>query len=149
MKALRQSAILEMVAREPITSQEALRRRLRLRGFDATQATLSRDIKELGLVKRAADGAYQRVDPVPPRANAEQALRRAVSGYMRYIEAVGALTVLKTDRGEAQLLAEAMDRAELPEVVGTLAGDDTVFVVSRTHQAARALGKRLREYAKR
>src|SRR5262245_37560717 len=60
VKSQRQGAIVEVVEREPIYNQELLRRRLRARGFDVTQATLSRDIKELGLVKRAADGSYQR-----------------------------------------------------------------------------------------
>src|SRR4029077_12951552 len=61
MKARRQAVLLELIDREPLHSQERLRRRLRQRGFDATQATISRDIKELGLVKRAGDGAYQRM----------------------------------------------------------------------------------------
>ena len=69
MKARRQAVIVELVDREPLHSQEELRRRLHQRGFDATQATISRDIKELGLVKRAGDGAYQRpgVDAGEPR----------------------------------------------------------------------------------
>jgi len=79
MKSRRQAVILEIVDREPLHSQEQLRRRLHQKGFDATQATISRDIKELGLVKRAGDGAYQRpgVDTTNPET-AMAALERAV-----------------------------------------------------------------------
>ena len=102
MKPFRQAAIVELVTGEAIHSQELLRKRLKLRGFDATQATLSRDIKELGLVKRAADGAYQRADVVQmqtmgPRADAQ----RAVADYLKRVERVEQLIVLKTDPGEA------------------------------------------------
>ena len=150
MKGFRQSAILETVAREPITSQEGLRRRLLARGFDATQATISRDIKELGLFKRASDGAYQRVDGEPARRPDPQgALRRAVIEYLRHIDAVQQLAVLKTDPGQAQLLALAIDRADLPEVVGTIAGDDTVLAISRDARRARSLVKRFEQWARR
>jgi transcriptional regulator of arginine metabolism len=149
MKAFRQSAILEVVGREAIKSQEGLRRRLMTRGFDATQATISRDIKELGLVKRASDGAYQRATQEPLRtADPEHALRRAVIEYLRQIEAVQQLAVLKTDPGQAQLLALAIDRAALPEVVGTIAGDDTVLAIIKDPRRARLLVRRLEEWAR-
>lgn len=146
MKRLRQSAILELVTREPIASQEALRRRLRARGFDATQATISRDIKELGLVKRASDGAYQAPGAEAP-APAPLAARRAVAEYLRRIDRVEQLVVLKTDPGEAQPLALAIDHAALPEVVGTIAGDDTILVITRDARRAQALIRRFETWA--
>lgn len=149
MKAYRQSIILDLVDREAITSQEQLRRRLHARGVDVTQATLSRDIKELGLVKRAADGAYRRPGPeVPPRSVADAQLRHAVAEYLRKVSRVQQLLVLKTDPGQANPLAIAIDRALLPEVVGTIAGDDTILVVAPDGRRARALARRLEEWAR-
>ena len=133
MKARRKAVVVELVEREAITSQEQLRERLRERGIEATQATLSRDIRDLGLVKRAADGAYRRPggrEPWP--ADGEGALRRAVDEYLRTLEAVEQMVVLKTDPGQAQPLAVAIDRARLAEIAGTIAGDDTILVICRT-----------------
>jgi transcriptional regulator of arginine metabolism len=149
MKSYRQSAILEIVDREAITSQEQLRERLRGRGIDATQATLSRDIRDLGLIKRAADGAYRRggtemaaaVDP-------EEECRVAVDDYLRRYDVVDQLIVLKTDAGQAQPLAVAIDRAGLAEVVGTIAGDDTILVICRSAPDAAGLSKRLDQWFK-
>lgn len=149
MKAFRQAAILDVIAHEAIRSQEALRRRLRRRGFEATQATLSRDIKELGLVKRAADGAYQRPEADAPRPGGnEGALRRAVAEYLRRIEAVQNLIVLRTDAGEAQALALAIDRSDLPEIAGTIAGDDTILVIARDATRAARVARRFEGWAR-
>lgn len=147
MKTRRQAIILELIDREGLHSQELLRRRLHQRGFEATQATISRDIKDLGLVKRSGDGAYQR--PGPDETNPETALtalERAAGEFVRNIERVQQLVVVRTGRGQAQALAEALDRARLPEAVGTIAGDDTILVIARGARAAAALIKRLREY---
>ena len=147
MKSWRQSQILDVVDRDPVASQEDLRRQLRLRGIDATQATISRDLKELGLVKRAGDGAYVR--PGRERSHAdEDQLRRAVTSLMRGLERVDALVVVRTDRGQAQGLAEWIDRAQLPEVAGTIGGDDTILLVCRGAAAAEAIERRLNEIAK-
>jgi transcriptional regulator of arginine metabolism len=151
MKRFRQSAILDLIDREPISSQELLRRRLRARGLEATQATLSRDIKELGLVKRAADGAYQRPGP-PPEADADadtSRVARAVADYLLRFDRVQQLVVLKTDPGEAQPLAWAIDHSALPEVVGTIGGDDTILVIARDPARARALVKRFERWIRR
>jgi transcriptional regulator of arginine metabolism len=144
MKSARQTAILEIIDREAITSQEQLRERLRLRGIEATQATLSRDIRDLGLIKRAADGAYRRAGPdaVPP-TDPERECRAAVDDYLRRFDVVDQLVVLKTDAGQAQPLAVALDRAGLAEIVGTIAGDDTILVICRSAPDAAGLSKRL------
>src|SRR5688572_15901998 len=124
MKLHRQSLIRELVDRESITSQEQLRARLKERGVDATQATLSRDIRELGLVKRATDGAYRSPGNVAngDPADAEAALVRVTAEYLRAQEPVGNLLVLRTDPGQAQTLAIAIDSAAVKEIVGTIGG---------------------------
>lgn len=150
MKTRRQTAILELVDREAVHNQEELRRRLRQRGFDATQATISRDIAELGLVKQAGDGAYQRVaaDATNP-ATARTALERAAAEYLTGVERVQQLVVLKTGIGQAQPLAIAIDNTRLPEAVGTIAGDDTILVIARDARRAAALVKRFEQYAEK
>jgi transcriptional regulator of arginine metabolism len=148
MKARRQDAILELVDRAPLHSQEELRRHLRRQGFRATQATISRDIKELGLVKRAGDGAYQR--PALERrdpAAALGALERAAGEFLRAVDRARQLVVLRTGVGQAQPLALAIDRVRLPEVIGTIAGDDTILVITRDTRRAASLVRRLGRYA--
>jgi transcriptional regulator of arginine metabolism len=148
MKARRQDIILELVDTTPLHSQEELRRRLRRHGFRTTQATISRDIKELGLVKRAGDGAYQRagLDRADPQA-ALGALERAASDFLRGVDRARQLVVLRTGVGQAQPLALAIDRVRLPEVIGTIAGDDTILVIARDQRRAAALARRLGRYA--
>ena len=149
MKTYRQSAILDLVSRQVVRSQEALRRQLAAQGIKATQATISRDIKELGLVKRAADGAYRSAQvETPSPVDTRDRVRRAVVEYLRRVDRVHQLLVLKTAPGQAQPLAFALDQAAWPEVVGTLAGDDTVLVVTRTERSARTLERRLEQWAK-
>ena len=148
MKSRRQGAILELIESEPLHSQEQLRRRLLKAGFEATQATISRDIKELGLVKRAGDGAYQRLgaDAISPET-ALAALERASAECLRRIDRVQQLVVVRTGAGQAQPLALAIDRARLAETVGTIAGDDTILVITKDARRAASFTKRLAEYA--
>jgi transcriptional regulator of arginine metabolism len=148
MKARRQAAVLALVGSEEIRSQEQLRSRLRSRGYDVTQATLSRDIRDLGLVKRSSDGAYQQqgAEPqVPPAAGA--ALQKAMAEYASGVDCVQQLVVVRTGAGLAQPLALAIDRAKLEDVVGTLAGDDTILVISRDARHAKALARQLEEWS--
>jgi transcriptional regulator of arginine metabolism len=150
MKSYRQAAILEIVDHDAIHTQEALRRKLRGRGFDATQATLSRDIKELGLVKRAGDGAYQRAGTGQPDrpGTGEAGLRRAAAEYLRRVDQVQQFLVIRTDPAQAQPLAVSIDRAQPAEVVGTIAGDDTILVIARDSRRAAAFAKRLEHWAR-
>ena len=144
MKTYRQSLILELVDRQAVSSQEGLKQLLLERGVRATQATLSRDIRDLRLVKRVPDGAYRRPETVAaPVAADEESVAQAVSDYLRRHEVVAQMLVLKTDTGQAQPLAVALDRGQLPEVVGTIAGDDTILVICRTPDAAQAIDRRL------
>ena len=118
--------LLELIEQEALPSQEVLRRRLRQRGFEATQATISRDIKDLGLVKRSGDGAYQRpgADLLSPET-ALTALERAAAAFLRNVERVQQLVVVRTGRGQAQALAEALDGALCRSWSARLPGDDT------------------------
>jgi len=147
MKSWRQSQILDVIDHDAVASQEDLRQRLRQRGIDATQATISRDLKELRLVKRAGDGAYVRPGAEQTQAGTDQ-VRRAVTTLMRGLERVDALLVIRTDRGQAQGLAEWIDRARLSEVAGTIGGDDTILLVCRGTAAAEALERRFSDMAR-
>jgi len=142
MKSWRQSQILEVVDQEAVTSQEELRIRLSTRGIAATQATISRDLKELGLVKRAGDGAYVRPGVARSSPATEEQLRRAVATLVRSLERVGNLLVIRTDPGQAQGVAILVDRAQVHEVAGTIAGDDTILIIGRGEDASRALEAR-------
>jgi len=145
MKPYRQSIIRELIERESITSQEQLRSRLRERGIDATQATLSRDIRELQLVKRTADGAYRSAGTMAAAdaAQTETVLADAVADLLRHQEVVGGLMiVLRTDPGQAQGLAIAIDRARVADVAGTIAGDDTILVICRSTEGAERVAQR-------
>ena len=144
MKVRRQALILDLLGKAPIRSQEQLRQGLKALGVVATQATLSRDIKELGLMKRASDGAYQRpTSPGPPGDSATAGLTRAVTEFVTGVDRVQNLIVLRTGPGQAHAAAIAIDRAQLEAVVGTIAGDDTILVIARDGTVARDLEVRL------
>jgi transcriptional regulator of arginine metabolism len=146
MKSYRQSLVLELIEREPITSQEQLRERLHGRGIKVTQATLSRDIRDLGLMKAAADGAYRRPtsgDAAAPGPDSLAVLRRSVAGSLRKFDVVQQLVVLRTESAQAHPLAEAIDRAHLSEVVGTIGGENTILVICRGEAEARTFTRQL------
>jgi len=152
MKSFRQAQVLELIDQEPIYSQEQLRERLSQRGIDVTQATLSRDIRDLGLVKAAADGAYRRPvvgdNAAPSALDAAAILRRAVEGSLKRFDVVQQLVVLRTEYAQAHPLAEAIDRARLPEVAGTIGGENTVLVICRGDREAQAFTRQLEEWVK-
>jgi transcriptional regulator of arginine metabolism len=131
MKQLRQRAIRDLVEQRPIRTQQELAAALRERGFRTTQATISRDVAELGLVKAGRSGmqAYA----IPPRlreadTSGEDRIRTLLRDMPVEMRDAGTMLVLKTLPGSAHPLAAALDRARWPEVVGSIAGDDTVFV---------------------
>ncbi|MDR1989075.1 MAG: ArgR family transcriptional regulator [Acidobacteriaceae bacterium] len=148
MKSRRQHIILDLIEAEPLTSQEQLRQRLLDAGFEATQATISRDIKALGLVKRSGDGAYQRSGAdVQAPATVLTALEHAASEFLRRIDRVEQMVVVRTGAGQAQPLAAAIDRARLPEAIGTIAGDDTILIITKDGRRAASFARRLGAYA--
>ena len=147
VKAQRQQAILDAVGRAPIRSQEQLRRQLKVHGFSVTQATLSRDVRELGLMKGGSDGAYQPAPAATAPGTATQ-LDRAAGEYLMRVDRVEQMVLLRTGPGQAPVLGVAIDRARLPEVVGTLAGDDTILVIAADARRAMALVKRLQHHVR-
>src|SRR5262245_41900538 len=126
MKAQRRAAILNLVRRHRVHSQEQLRGLLKGQGIDVTQATLSRDIHELRLSKMAdpQDGSFYTVppsaDPLPPPS-----LEQLLPALVVSVDGVGPMLVVKTPAGSAEALGSALDRQQWPEVIGCLAGDDT------------------------
>lgn len=137
MKAQRHAAILSLVHRHRVTSQEHLRALLQDEGMAVTQATLSRDMRELGLVKVAdPDGGAHYAPPAQADVVGPQ-LGPLVSTLLLSMEGVGPLLVIRTPAGSANALGSALDRQSWREVVGTIAGDDTLLVITRS-QAARA-----------
>ncbi|MCW2499267.1 MAG: arginine repressor [Frankiales bacterium] len=150
-KAARQARIVELLAGQPVASQTELGRLLAAQGVQVTQATVSRDLEELGAVKvRTATGTAYAVPPEgQPRAGTPEAVDARLARLLEELcvsaEPTGSVVVLRTPPGGAHLLGAALDRAGLPEVAGTVAGDDTVLLVTRTpaSPAAGALATRL------
>lgn len=136
MKDRRQRAILTLVATRPIHSQDELVTLLEKQGFAATQATVSRDIKELGLVKvpikgaEDEDGLFKYVVPSATVSYVSR-LHRAVAELVLTVEGSVNLIVLKAPPGSAMMVASALDEAGWPEVLGTVGGDDTILVIVR------------------
>ncbi len=145
----RRRAIVELLARGPVASQEELGERLGTKGFDATQATLSRDLRSLGVVK--GPSGYQLPTPAQGGGGAppEVRLAAAVATWVTSIRVAGHLLVLRTPPGGASALGLALDQAGLAEVVGTVAGDDTVIVVAPTPAGARRLERQLDRLAQK
>ncbi|MFZ0636847.1 MAG: hypothetical protein WA755_13215 [Candidatus Acidiferrales bacterium] len=142
-KRFRQGQILKLLARTPVASQDGLRRQLVRQGLRVTQATLSRDIRELKLVKtlegyRPLAAAADETPALPP-------LARAVGEFLLDIRPAQNMLVLKTPPGGAQPLAAAVDAEKWNEVAGTLAGDDTVLIITPSKPSCLALVKRLKE----
>lgn len=128
-KQHRQRALLRLVAERPLATQRDLARALRGAGFSATQATISRDIVDLGLVKVARNGTHAYSLPPEGRAGAgTDRLRRFCEDYPVEAAPAGDVVVLRSAPGTASALAAAIDAAALEGIVGTIAGDDTVFV---------------------
>jgi transcriptional regulator of arginine metabolism len=140
-KPLRQRAILELLERGPVPSQEDLQRILNRRGFDVGQATLSRDIRDLGLVKSSEGYAVAQGDSwseaaLPP-------VSRLVREFVLSTRMAQNLLVIKTSVGSAQPVAAALDGEDWVEAVGTIAGDDTILMVCADRKAAKRLESRI------
>ena len=142
-KLARQNRILDLVQEEPLASQDELRVRLSRLGFKVTQATLSRDIHELGLVK-TPEGYMAPPGESVPDAGAPR-INRLLREFAIQIRGAQNLLVLKTTVGSAQPVAAGLDAEEWPEIVGTVAGDDTILVICPDRKAARKLIARVRE----
>jgi len=146
MKRLRQQQIRDIVEQRPIRTQHELAAALREHGFRATQATISRDVSEMGLVKLDQDGvqAYAR----PTRAaeteiSGEDRLRTLMRDLPIDVREAGLLLVVRTIPGSAHAIAAALDRARWPEVAGSIAGDDTVFIAFADRPSLELVRRRL------
>ena len=132
MKFDRQGAILRLVQARPLSTQEELAAALREAGYDAVQTTVSRDIAQLGLVKvRAEDGTLAYALPGAADLTRLSELTSALRRWVIALTPSGGLLVVQTPPGHANALARAIDAAHLPDIAGTLAGDDTIFVAPR------------------
>ncbi len=131
-KQRRQEALAALVRARPLASQAEIRRALAKQGFRTTQATVSRDIRELGYVKAASGPHSSRYGPLPAAgsdAPDEERLRVAFRTFVTGIRGTGQLVLIKTTPGNAAGVAGLVDRLARPEIVGTVAGDDTILVV--------------------
>jgi transcriptional regulator of arginine metabolism len=140
-KAFRQGQILKLIRNKRILTQEDLARELKLsQGIDTTQVTLSRDIRDLGLLK-TPDG-YRQVEAATPAPDVES----TASELLLDVRIAQNLIVLRTSPGNANALAVALDQADWPEIVGTIAGDDTILIVTPDNAAADRLRRKLLGY---
>jgi len=142
-KLSRQVVIRELINRQEVGSQDALRRLLFRRGHRVTQATLSRDIHELGLVK--TDDGYK----LPQGEDSEPSLpsiERLIETFVYDVRTALNQVVIKTSAGSAQPVSAAIDAEEWEEVVGTIGGDDTILAITPSAKTAAQLAQRLRKY---
>ena len=150
MKSMRHNLILEIIESKDIETQEELAEELKRRSIKVTQATVSRDIKELRLVKALADGGKYKYATVE-RAEKGMSDRfiRILSESVMSIEAAGNLMVIKTISASASAASEAIDSMKWPEVLGTIAGDNTILVIARSEAVIESLRQRFEALIKK
>ena len=145
-KGQRHIKIREIIANNEIETQDELVDELKSAGFNVTQATVSRDIKELHLVKvPLLDGRYKYSLPADQRFNPLQKLRRNLMEAFVSIEAAGHLLVMKTLPGNAMSIAVLIDHLDWEEILGTVSGDDTCLIICRTPEKAESISERFLE----
>lgn len=146
MKKLRQSAMLDIIRKADVDTQEELAQMLREHGFKVTQATVSRDIRELKLSKVSVPGGKQKyVFMTEESPQMEDRYIRVLRDGFVGMETAQNLLVMRTASGMAMAVAAALDSLNLSEVVGCIAGDDTIFVAARSQEEACGLSEKLRE----
>ena len=147
----RQGVILRLIQERPLATQEELAEALRDRGFRATQATVSRDVAEMGLVKYAQGGG-ERAYALPtrtgqPETSADERLASVMRDLPVSIRRAGQLLIVRATPGSAHPIAAALDRTRWPEIIGSIAGDDTVFIACSDRGAVDRVQKRLNRLA--
>jgi transcriptional regulator of arginine metabolism len=145
MKKIRQKTILDLVRTQQIASQEELLEGLRRRNIEVSQSTLSRDIQELRLAK--SGGVYTVMDQESPRST-EDAIRRILREFLSDVVVAQNIVILKTGAGHASTVSQAVDDTGWPEIAGSLAGENTVFIATGSVRESRDLEKRILEYLK-
>lgn len=146
-KRERQQAIVRLIGSSQISSQEDLKRLLAAEGLTVTQATLSRDLRDLGVVRAPGDNGARYLLPEMVSDEAKPSLEMLLPQLFSRIDGVSELIVLHTLPSGAQPIAEAVDAQGWPEVMGTLAGENTILIVCRSSEARLALTERLLELA--
>jgi len=142
-KKARQAKIVDLVREASVASQQELARRLMHHGLRAAQSTLSRDIREIGLVK--IRGNYQ-LPGHDSRVPEERLLRRTLRELLVRVASSGNIVMVKTPPGNGHSLGVVLDSAQWPEVLGTVAGDDTVFILLKSARSGARVMKRIEEY---
>lgn len=146
MKPRRHSKILEIIHDKDIETQEELAEELKMAGFDVTQATVSRDIKILKLIKmQSSSGSYRYIASSTEQRDINDKLSSILSNAVVSVENVDKFVVVKTLSGSANAAAEAIDTLIPTEIAGTIAGDDTIFILVRTIEKAEDLVSKLRK----
>lgn len=147
MKASRQRKILEIISKQAITTQEDLASALKKSGFKVTQATVSRDIKELGLIKIPSDKNLSYYSPgiERPVLRSEDLLKRLFRDSVVSLDSSENLIVIKTHPGGAQAVASAIDQSGWQEIIGTVGGDDTILVIVKPKRATAGVLERFVE----
>ncbi len=149
MKAKRHAKILEIIRAQSVTTQEELLALLRQEGFSVTQATVSRDIKELRLIKTlGADGGYRYAAVVPEKDNISAQFHSLFADAVQGVEYAGNIVVVRCLTGMAQAVCAAMDSLHWETVVGTLAGDDTFICITKDENRSIGLVSDLRKLLK-
>ena len=149
MKPKRHAMILKLIAAENIETQEELASLLSAQGFNVTQATVSRDIKELRLIKvLTGDGHYKYATVEKAETDLQERFIRLFSNCVVSITSSGNLIVLKTMAGSAAVAAEAIDSLKWPEIAGSIAGDNTIFVAVREGKNVSDLIKKFQKMMK-
>lgn len=144
MKSKRHSKIIEIINSKAIETQEELAEELKSAGFEVTQATVSRDIKTLRLIKiQGSDGKYRYSIINQNRNDMLEKLSSILINTVISVENIDKIVVVKTISGSASAAAEAIDRLELGEIAGTIAGDNTIFILVRTLEKAQELVERI------
>ena len=146
-KRERQQAIVRLIGSSQISSQEDLKRLLAAEGLIVTQATLSRDLRDLGVVRAPGDNGARYLLPEMVSDEAKPSLEMLLPQLFSRIDGVSELIVLHTLPSGAQPIAEAVDAQGWPEIMGTLAGENTILIVCRSSEARLALTERLLELA--
>lgn len=148
MKINRHAKILELIKNHPITTQEELLLKLKEEGYSVTQSTVSRDIKTLRLQKtHSIDGKYRYSAPTGIQPDVKNGFSGILSGSIVSVETAQNIVVVKTFSGMASAACAAIDTMNLPSVVGSLAGDDTIFIACTDVPSANSLIVALRDYA--
>ena len=149
MKNIRQAAILSMIEQHDIETQEELASRLRQMGIDVTQATVSRDIKELRLLKvLSASGGYKYATADKAEHGLSDRFVRMFKDSVLSINYANNIIVIRTLSGSANVAAEAIDSMRLPQILGTMAGDNTILVIVKTQEEAEQTVESFREMLK-